>query len=459
MHPHTEPDSPITSAANVILPETIITKRMNFQKKMFLYTNLILLHRPYVNDSVVARNPSRPSYDICTFAAIIITDSAYRLESNELIYHSKSPMIAYALVMALRIHIMNATTSPNSDKLSSDKNYYRSISTLEKLPQCRSPSSLLYDAIVDLKEQYDNRFVLAQEREDEMRVTQNQIEQNILATPLGPLSGANSLGKRKENSCAVPSEGNNDTDLNVKQYVPHGETVRSRTKKVKPVRSLSANSSDSKKEKLYGRLVFSKDDVSGSLSPKKKIEYAQPKQEEPTPTLEVKQLHPQGIPEQQQQNHDIMSEIMKIGDIPFADPLLGYNTPFMDIDSSSTFPNDNIMNLLQQQYDKGTYDENLQQELLSFNNLNFLQQPQLCGLLQYYSPDFLAHNVATDATAIENTTANQLSEGERMYNFKYIRNIGSVSITPEDVNFLPTPSDAPMNESDFSFPEFTEHNF
>lgn len=453
MHPHTEPDSPISNAANVIPSETPITTRMNFQKKMFLYTNLILLHRPYVNDSVVARNPSRPSYDICTFAAIIITDAAYRLEPNELIYHSKSPMIAYALVMALRIHIMNATTNPNSDKLSSDKNYYRSVSTLEKLPQCRSSPSLLYDALVDLKEQYKNRFIIAQEREDELRVAQNQIDQNTLATPLDPF-GANSLGKRKENSCAVSSDGSNGNDLTVKEYVPHGgDTVKSR-KKAKPVRTLSTNSDSKKETKFMNRFVFSKDDISGSMSPKSKIEYTLPKQEEPTPTLEVKQLQ-QGLSQtiDQQPSHDLISGIMEMA-MPFAEPLMGYNTPFLDMDSGSTCTNDSIMNLLQQNYDTGTYDENSQQELLTFGNLDFLNQ----SLIQLCSSDYLTHNEVNSTSGIENTTVNQLSEGERMYNISYSIN-NSVSITPEDVNFLPTSSDAPMEENNFPFADFTEPNF
>ncbi|KAG2192754.1 hypothetical protein INT47_008405 [Mucor saturninus] len=448
MHPHTEPDSPISSAANVIPPETTITRRMNFQKKMFLYTNLILLHRPYVNDSVVARNPSRPSYDICTFAAIIITDAAYRLEPSELIYHSKSPMIAYALVMALRIHIMNATTSPNSDKLSSDKNYYRSISTLEKLPQCRGSPSLLFDALVDLKEQYDNRFVLAQEREDEMRVAQNQIDQNTFATPLDPFGG-NSLGKRKENSCTVSSDGNGN-DLTVKEYI-HGETVKSR-KKAKPTRTLSTNSDTKKETKFMNRIVFSKDDASGSTSPKSKIEYALPKQEEPTPTLEVKQLQQDLLQTTDgQQPHDLISGMMNLA-MPFSEPLLGYSTPFMDMDSSSTCTNDSIMNLIHQNYDTGTYEKNSQQELLSFGNLDFLN-PLLNPL---FSPDFLTPNELDNASGIANGTVNQSQEGERVYTISY--DINSVSITPEDVNFMPPPADAPMAEHNF-FTGFTEQSF
>lgn len=466
MHPHSEPDSPISSVANVILPETTVTKRMNFQKKMFLYTNLILLHRPYVNDPVVARNPSRPSYDICTFAAIIITDAAYRLEPKELIYHSKSPMIAYALVMALRIHIMNTTTSPTGDKLSSDKNYYRSISTLEKLPQCRNISSLLHDALVDLKDQYDNRFVLAQERVDEMRVIQNQIDQNTFIPPQDPF-GASSSGKRKEISCTISSEATDD--LPIRQYVPHDETVRPR-KKTKTTRSQQPNTVDNKKEpKFKGQHVFSKNDVSGSQPPKNKIENDQLKQEDQVSALQMEQhlLQQQQLQVglDQQQQHNQIPEMMQTG-LSYAELIQTYTPQFQDLESSSTSPVDSpvySVNNMNQEYSHTSYDLFSQQQILSDDPLMFLQQPQLGDLSAFFQfcPDFLnLPYAANNAAVIEDTTTNQLSERENMYHFSMTSNLGGVSIKPSDEEkFLPSSSTAQMSDSNFPLSDFPGQNF
>ncbi|KAG1499726.1 hypothetical protein G6F46_001279 [Rhizopus delemar] len=131
---------------------TLTNKRLEFEKEIFLLVNLILLHRPYINDTVKSNN--RPSYDIFSYAAILITDAAYRLDTNELIhYHAKSPIIAYALITALRVHIINASTPNWADKFNADKNYNNSVETICKLPQL-TQYSLLNDSLQDLQEKY-----------------------------------------------------------------------------------------------------------------------------------------------------------------------------------------------------------------------------------------------------------------------------------------------------------------
>lgn len=170
-------ESPMSNSPNVIAEETLTARRITFQKLIYLYTNLILLHRPYVNDTLSVRNASnRPSYDICSYAAIIITDTASKLDPEDLIYHARSPIIAYALIMALRIHIMNATGS-NPDKYNAIKNFNVSLTTLNKLPQSQDRTTMLHDAIVDLEHQFLNRFSIAQEREDDIRIQQHLQQQ------------------------------------------------------------------------------------------------------------------------------------------------------------------------------------------------------------------------------------------------------------------------------------------
>ncbi|KAI8639810.1 hypothetical protein BD408DRAFT_484555 [Parasitella parasitica] len=198
IHPMKEPESPIFNSPNVIMEEPIISKRIAFQKQMFLYTNLILLHRPYVNDVLAVRNTTnRPSYDICSYAAVIITETARKLDSTELLYHSKSPMIAYALVMALRVHIMNAA-SANPDKYNANKNFSISLATLSKLPQSQDTLSMLHHALIDLEQQYNNRFSLAQEREDDNRI-QQQLNQPVV-TAAQIVFSPGTTEKRKDRS-------------------------------------------------------------------------------------------------------------------------------------------------------------------------------------------------------------------------------------------------------------------
>jgi hypothetical protein len=88
------------------------------------------------------------------------------MDPQELIYHSKSPMTVYSLVMALRVHLMNAA-SANPDKSSADKSCTHGFETLRKLPQCQNNSSMLYDALIDLEEMFNNRQATSIDREDD----------------------------------------------------------------------------------------------------------------------------------------------------------------------------------------------------------------------------------------------------------------------------------------------------
>jgi hypothetical protein len=154
--PSSEPDSPRPGEVNMAQRESVITKRMTFHKEMFLYTNLILLHRPHINDTSPVRNTSsRPSFDICSNAAILITDMVNKLSNSDLVYHSKSPMMVYGLVMAARIHVLNAM-HPNPIKYNVEKNFYLCIRALRKLPQLMGESSMLMDTLIELEYQHEN---------------------------------------------------------------------------------------------------------------------------------------------------------------------------------------------------------------------------------------------------------------------------------------------------------------
>ncbi|KAI7906404.1 uncharacterized protein BX663DRAFT_483150 [Cokeromyces recurvatus] len=213
IHPQKEPESPMSNLINFITEETHISRRMEFQKKLFLYINLILLHRPYVDDTLSIRNTSsRPSYEICSYAAIIITDTASKLDYKELMYHSKSPLIAYSLIMALRIHILNASTS-NSEKYNANKNFQLCFTILSKLPQTQDTDSMLYDTLCDLQNQYNNRFLSILEIEDDKQTTAAHaiFNSNILEK-------RKDIGQHEEPNMSVTITTNSGPSIVIKEH-------------------------------------------------------------------------------------------------------------------------------------------------------------------------------------------------------------------------------------------------
>ncbi|OBZ90001.1 Nitrogen assimilation transcription factor nirA [Choanephora cucurbitarum] len=262
-----EPESPLSQLPNTFKDESLISARITLQKKMFLYANLILLHRPYVNDVLTTRNTSnRPSYDICSYAAIIITDLASKLDPAELVYHSKSPLMAYALVMALRIHIMNATNA-NPEKYNAQKNFNLCLATLNRLPQAKDTSSMLYEALVDLVEQYNDRFLLAQEREDDIKLQQQLHQQMNLRQPVITAAqvvfSPGAIDKRKDRpnsdaSNGVPlmsfntsldSSGSQPNRLVIKHHQHSADPNNRKKKKVKATHDSPAMTVESSKHK------------------------------------------------------------------------------------------------------------------------------------------------------------------------------------------------------------------
>ncbi|KAI8890373.1 hypothetical protein K501DRAFT_328385 [Backusella circina FSU 941] len=134
---------------------TEVKERLKFQKEIFFLTDLILLHRPYIDDIVSDR--SHPSLDICSHAATAIIYHSYKLGEAGILYHAILPMLAYSLVIALRIQIMNAANTSNSIKYNSNKVCELGLDILAKLPQTKSEESILSDALEDLRNHFHNR--------------------------------------------------------------------------------------------------------------------------------------------------------------------------------------------------------------------------------------------------------------------------------------------------------------
>ncbi|KAI9273933.1 fungal-specific transcription factor domain-containing protein [Helicostylum pulchrum] len=306
MHPHNEPDTPPSTLPNTSIPQTLVSKRMNFQKQMFFYTNLILLHRPYVNDVVPSRTCTRPSYDICSYAAIIITDNACGLNDDDLIYHSKSPMVAYALVMAMRVHIMNASHTSSADKFSSEQNYQRGLATLKKLPQYLNQCSLLFNALTDLTEQYNGRLTLVREPEDEERTEVMIPDWTCSAQDIPSPPYADKRRGSTSAAAAVVGESSK-TAKKFKLYVP--DSVPSRPKK--PRNTAGSGKKTSKASNRHGQIVF-------HSKPKQEAPVSQPQPEpaQPLPYNTDVQMNDVSLPQQthvtvQQQQQQLQQQLIQ----------------------------------------------------------------------------------------------------------------------------------------------------
>lgn len=111
--------------------------RLNGLEALYFMHNLIQAHRPFVNQDSGTKAPfARPSFEICFLAAIIISYVVYTIPYSELIQLSMSPPTLHVVVMALRIHLANAS-SQESDRrttIYSEISFDKTMARLESLP-------------------------------------------------------------------------------------------------------------------------------------------------------------------------------------------------------------------------------------------------------------------------------------------------------------------------------------
>ncbi|KAI8334019.1 fungal-specific transcription factor domain-containing protein [Chlamydoabsidia padenii] len=178
-------DSWITSLLKDFSPSEDITRlavkrqHVNIIRRLELYTLLILLHRPYIQEHSAAKssngssnnstnnsytgnnNTSRPSLDICSHTAMIITQLTADISTDTLVYLSKtSPMVTYAMIMALRIHLLNASASAHDQKSGAfgEINFEHTLELLRTIPTTTTKSgTMLSESIDSLENQYKQR--------------------------------------------------------------------------------------------------------------------------------------------------------------------------------------------------------------------------------------------------------------------------------------------------------------
>ncbi|KAI7877405.1 hypothetical protein K492DRAFT_209726 [Lichtheimia hyalospora FSU 10163] len=110
---------------------------LNGLEALYFMHNLIQAHRPFVNQDSGTKAPfARPSFEICFLAAIIISYVVYTIPHSELIQLSMSPPTLHVVVMALRIHLANAS-SHESDRrttIFSEISFDKTMARLDSLP-------------------------------------------------------------------------------------------------------------------------------------------------------------------------------------------------------------------------------------------------------------------------------------------------------------------------------------
>ncbi|ORZ01248.1 fungal-specific transcription factor domain-domain-containing protein [Syncephalastrum racemosum] len=139
-------------------------------RQFAVYVLLILLHRPFVHDARSSPgkkgSESRPSFEICSHAATIITQLACEVSAQELAYHTHRAIALYALLTATRIHLMKASSKRDKDvTINGEISFMKSMDQLRKVQHLLQqeqtgdhPRPLTLDATLDaFQSQFEQR--------------------------------------------------------------------------------------------------------------------------------------------------------------------------------------------------------------------------------------------------------------------------------------------------------------
>lgn len=139
-------------------------------RQFAVYVLLILLHRPFVHDarssSGKKASESRPSFEICSHAATIITQLACEVPAQELAYHTHRAISLYALLTATRVHLMKASSKRDKDAtINGEISFMKSMDQLRKVQHLlqqeqtgNHPRPLTLDATLDaFQSQFEQR--------------------------------------------------------------------------------------------------------------------------------------------------------------------------------------------------------------------------------------------------------------------------------------------------------------
>ncbi|KAG2173770.1 hypothetical protein INT43_005190 [Umbelopsis isabellina] len=215
-----------TPLSNDELPKTQFGKLLHLK----LHTLLILLHRPYIVDN--AGNPnqkpsqskliiSRPSLDICTYAATIITHICNEMSAKDLSLVAKLSSGLYAMITAIRIHLMNALCNDPKQVGVGEANFERGLRLLRTISN-ETPGEMVLDTLYSLEQQYRSKGKqLMNTAKPSPRNTASPVTDSTMSTPIDAHQRMDSFSSPRETYRANGSPAKtNDVEETQFQFVP-----------------------------------------------------------------------------------------------------------------------------------------------------------------------------------------------------------------------------------------------
>jgi hypothetical protein len=178
-----------------------------------LHTLLILLHRPYIADTAGASGQkpqqprlvvSRPSLDICTYASSIITHICNEMSAKDLSLLAKTCSGLYAMITALRIHLMNALSNESKLIAVGEANFERALRLLKSV-WTTLPGEMVSETIYSLEQQYRSKGKQMVGSIKNGPLSQSPMTDSTLSTPNDPQQRMESFSSPRDGSRASGS--------------------------------------------------------------------------------------------------------------------------------------------------------------------------------------------------------------------------------------------------------------
>lgn len=212
------------SLSNDELPKSQFGKLLHLK----LHTLLILLHRPYIADSTGASGQkpqqsrliiSRPSLDICTYASSIITHICNELSPQDLSLLAKTSSGLYALITAIRIHLMNALSTDAKMVTVGEANFERGLRLLRTI-SIENPGEMVLDTLYSLEQQYRSKGKqLINNAKNSPGINTSPLTESAQPTPNDPQQRMESFSVPRDRASGSPSARAHDSEESQFQFI------------------------------------------------------------------------------------------------------------------------------------------------------------------------------------------------------------------------------------------------
>ncbi|KAH8547970.1 fungal-specific transcription factor domain-containing protein [Umbelopsis sp. PMI_123] len=196
-----------------------------------LHTLLILLHRPYIADTAGSSGQkpqqprlivSRPSLDICTYASTIITHICNEMSAKDLSMLAKTCTGLYAMIAALRIHLMNALSTEARLISVGEANFERGLRLLKSV-WTNLPGEMVSETLYSLEQQYRSKGKqIISNIKNSPHNGNSPMSESALSTPTDPQQRMESFSSPRDGSRTSGSSVTrmNDSEESLFQFVP-----------------------------------------------------------------------------------------------------------------------------------------------------------------------------------------------------------------------------------------------